>query len=126
MENDITFEFKILNLQTLPELRGFTNVIKRVNLLITAKCFVAGDNTYHSANHIELIGLPDPDSQYSLIKDPNDPDYFIEYSQLTENDIIEWIEISNPIIGDIKTKLTTELNNFIDSYEPQDTTLPWV
>jgi len=125
MENDITFEFKILNLQTLPELRGFTNVIKRVNLLVTAKCFIPSNNTYHSANHIELITLPDPDSQYSIVRDPNSPDYFIEYSQLTENDIIEWIEISNPIIGDIKTKLTTELNNFIDSYEPQDTTLPW-
>jgi len=125
MENNITFEFKILNLQTLPELRGFTNVIKRVNLLVTANCFVANDNTHHSANHIELITLPDPDSQYSIVKDPNEPDYFIEYNQLTENDIIEWIKISNPIIGDIQTKLTNELDNIVNSFEPQDTSLPW-
>jgi hypothetical protein len=126
MEDNITFEFKVLNLQILPQLREFKNVIKRVNLLVTARYFSVSDNTYHSANHIELIGLPDPDSQYSLIKDPNDPDFFVTFEQITEDNILEWLNITNPIMGDIKKKLTNELTNFVNSYEPQDIGLPWI
>lgn len=126
METNIIFEFKILNLQTIPELRGFKNVIKRVNLLVTASHFSPINNTNHSFNHIELIGLADPDNEYSIIKDVNDSDFFIPFEQITQDKIIEWLNITNPIIGDIKKELAAKLKNFVDMYEPQDTALPWL
>lgn len=126
MENDIIFEFKILNLQIIPQLREFVDVVKKVNLLVIAKYYTAINNTTNSVNHIELIGLPDPDNEHTMIKDPNNPDYFIAYNQLTENEIIEWIKLSNPIIGHIKTLLTDKLINIVNSNELVDINLPWI
>ena len=104
----ITYTWDIFKLDCAPSENGLTNVVKTIHWKLTGI-----DENGITASFNNSYPLPSPS-----------PEAFTDYSILTKETVVGWLE-SNLDIGYLQTKLTTEIEL---QYNPPITSLPlpWV
>ena len=101
----ITYTWSILQLDCAPSENGLTNVVKIIHWGLTGT-----DENGITASLNNSYPLPSPS-----------PEAFADYSTLTEETVISWLE-SNLDVGYIRTKLANEI---VSQYNPPITSLPF-
>lgn len=101
----ITYTWSILQFDCAPSENGLTNVVKVIHWGISG----TDENGITASLNISYP-LPSPS-----------PEAFADYSTLTEETVISWLE-SNLDVGYIKTKLANEI---VSQYNPPITSLPF-
>ena len=101
----ITYTWSILQLDCAPSENGLTNVVKIIHW-----GFTGTDENGITASLNNSYPLPSPS-----------PEAFADYSTLTEETVISWLE-SNLDVGYIRTKLANEI---VSQYNPPITSLPF-
>ena len=101
----ITYTWSILQLDCAPSENGLTNVVKIIHWGISG-----ADENGITASLNNSYPLPSPS-----------PEAFDDYSTLTEETVISWLE-SNLDVGYIRTKLANEI---VSQYNPPITSLPF-
>lgn len=101
----ITYTWSILQLNCAPSENGLTNVVKIIHWELTG-----ADENGITASLNNSYPLPSPS-----------PEAFADYSTLTEETVIGWLE-SNLDVGYIRTKLANEI---VSQYNPPITSLPF-
>ena len=101
----ITYTWSILQLDCAPSENGLTNVVKIIHWGISG-----ADENGITASLNNSYPLPSPS-----------PEAFDDYSTLTEETVISWLE-SNLDVGYIRTKLSNEI---VSQYNPPITSLPF-
>ena len=104
----ITYTWNISKLDCAPAENGLTNIVKVIHWSLTGV-----DESGVSASMRNSYPLPSPS-----------PEVFTDYSTLTEETVISWLE-SNLDVGYIKSKLA---NDIASQYNPPITSLPlpWI
>lgn len=104
----ITYTWSILQLDCAPSENGLTNVVKVIHWSLTGQ-----DENGISASIKNSYPLPEPN-----------PEQFTDYSTLTEETVIGWLQ-SNLDIGYLQKKLADEIAS---QYNPPITPLPlpWI
>ncbi len=104
----ITYTWSISRLDCAPSENSLTNVVKVIHWVLTGK-----DENNISASMGNSYPLPSPS-----------PEAFTDYSTLTEEIVIQWLE-SNLDVNYIKTRLLNEIEL---QYNPPITPLPlpWI
>ena len=104
----ITYTWSISRLDCAPSENGLTNVVKTIHWGLTGI-----DENGTSASMSNSYPLPSPT-----------PESFTDYSTLTQETVISWLE-SNLDVGYIKSILSTEISS---QYNPPITPLPlpWI
>lgn len=101
----ITYTWSILQLDCAPSENGLTNVVKIIHWGLTG-----ADENGITASLNNSYPIPSPS-----------PEAFADYSTLTEETVIGWLE-SNLDVGYIRTKLANEI---VSQYNPPITSLPF-
>jgi hypothetical protein len=104
----ITYTWDIFRLDCAPSENGLTNVVKTIHWILQAK-----DENGITSSFSNSYPLPSPS-----------PEEFADYSTLTKETVIGWLE-SNLDMSYLQTRLTTEIEL---QYNPPITPLPlpWV
>lgn len=100
----ITYTWSISQLDCAPSENGLTNVVKVIHWNL-----VGQDENGISASISNSYPLPEPN-----------PEVFTDYSTLTEETVISWLE-GNLDVGYLQTNLTNEITS---KYNPPITSLP--
>ena len=101
----ITYTWNILQLDCAPSENELTNVVKVIHWALTGT-----DENSVSVSMSNSYPLPSPS-----------PEAFADYSTLTEETVIGWLENSLDV-GYIRTKLANEI---VSQYNPPITSLPF-
>ncbi len=100
--DDIVYSFKIMGLKKIPSFNGLNDVIISVDFIISA----------------EITGLPK--FEWALadvpVDIPTNTENFKLFSELTEEDIIGWVQNSQPILH-VKDNLRRTLNEHFTNKE---------
>lgn len=118
MDIDVNYELKITGLHTTPApIKGFSSIITRIDWSLTASSDI------DDINHIiKKIGSTFIDFTKIELTENN----FINYSDLTEQQIVSWVEeIDEKFLETLKTDCKNEIINFLFKTTNQ-TRLPWV
>jgi len=104
----ITYTWSISRLECAPAENGLTNVVKIIHWIFTGK---DENGTSAAIGNSYPLSIPSPES-------------FTDYSTLTEETVIGWLE-SSLDVGYIKTRLSNEIAS---QYNPPITPLPlpWI
>lgn len=104
----INYTWNIIRLDCAPSENGLTNVVKVIHWSLTG---TDENGLYASINNSYPLPSPTPEG-------------FTDYSTLTEETVIGWLE-SNLDVGYLQTKLANEI---VTQYNPPITSLPlpWI
>ena len=110
----INYTWTITNLQCAPSENGLTNVIKTIHWRYTGQ---EEEENGLSAVINGLIGVESPD-----------PDNFMEYSSITEDIIISWLENILNVSGDSLSLQQSIINEIETKHNPPiiSLELPWI
>jgi hypothetical protein len=77
----------------------------------------------------ELTGTKDGQSfslpQTTILPDPNGQP-FVPFENLTQNNIITWLEASEPRLNSIKSHIQSVLDRMVEKASLTETRLPWI
>lgn len=104
---DITFSYRVTALKKVAELNGLTDVVTKVSFIYLGQ---AGDIFIEYP--LEDIQIPTPDTET-----------FVALADLTEQEVISWIESSYPI-GPLTDAITLRISELLNPIE-EVATLPW-
>lgn len=102
-----TFTYKIDGVRTAT-VGNLTDVVKQVNFTIT------GEEEGLSFSLPSQVKLEDPD-----------PNNFVQFSNLTEQEVIAWVAGRTDIVGPMKDHIQMVLNRMVQEAQLQSKPLPW-
>ena len=103
-----TFLFSSSAIQAIPSHDGLSDIIYSVSYRICA-CY-----GIHRAYKKLTTTLPLPDA-----------DNFIDYQQITEAQLVEWLEQNEPTMAEVKTELEQQLQDLANTPATTSLPLPW-
>jgi hypothetical protein len=101
-----TYTWSVIKIEANRDYNGYENVVRSVNWMLIA----------------DLDGNKKPLAGQTILSDPSDP--FIEFSLLTEQDVLNWV--FQTIGPDKKNKLETMLSESIVASPTINLPLPWI
>jgi hypothetical protein len=104
---DITFSYRVTALKKVAELNGLTDVVTKVSFIYSGQ---SGETLIEYP--LADISVPTPDTQS-----------FVALADLTEQEVISWIEGSYPI-GPLTDAITLQINELLNPIQ-EVSTLPW-
>ena len=103
-----TFLFSPSTIQAIPSQDGLSDIIHSVSYRICASYGT------HRAYRKLTTTLPLPDA-----------DNFIDYRQITEVQLVEWLEQNEPTMADVKAELEQQLQDLANTPVTTSLPLPW-
>lgn len=103
-----TFRFSSSGIQAIESQGGLQSIIHSIAYRIGAS-----NGTHHAYKKLTTT-LPLPDA-----------DNFIDYQQITEAQLIEWLEQNEPTMADVKAELEQQLQDLESKPVTVSMPLPW-